>query len=144
MRADALIVDDCADTCSMLEMAFSVFGLVAHTASSGEDALLYLRLRPPPCVVFLDFVMPEMTGDVLLKRIRQMYPEDALAVYMVSGRPDLKNRVDCPVMLKPVDVRRLVSITRYHCDQRDQRGQFEKSRHRRGRAARRGGLTSEA
>jgi PAS domain S-box-containing protein len=68
-----LIVDDNATTCSALAEATRSWGMVAHTATSGNEALAALRCRstdsPPFDVVVMDAHMPGMDGLTLSRMI---------------------------------------------------------------------------
>ena len=82
-----LVVDDDADSRTLLELALSMSGYSVATAINGKDALVIAR-REPPTLILLDLAMPVMDGFAF--RAEQLRDE-ALAmipVICVSGRHD--------------------------------------------------------
>jgi DNA-binding response OmpR family regulator len=80
-----LIVDDEPQVAAMLEHIVSMLGYVARVASTGPEALR-LRLDFQPDAVLLDVTLPEMTGEVVLARLRDADPR--LPVVMITGNTD--------------------------------------------------------
>src|SRR5215470_527284 len=82
-----LIVDDEAEVARVLAECVSGEGYtvtVAHRGLEALDALEHAR----PDVVFLDVVMPDMSGIEVLRHIRESDPD--LPVMLVSGRADAR------------------------------------------------------
>ncbi|PYM67063.1 MAG: two-component system response regulator [Candidatus Rokuibacteriota bacterium] len=80
-----LIVDDEAEVARVLAESVSSEGHTVTVAYRGEQALAVLdHVRPD--VVFLDAVMPEMSGMEVLRQIRRRDAE--LPVMLISGRAD--------------------------------------------------------
>ena len=80
-----LIVDDLRSSREMMCKILSVLG-IAHvrTAHCGKAALESLRIQRPE-IVFLDWVMPEMTGLEVLKEIRKEPNLKNIPVVMVTS-----------------------------------------------------------
>ena len=77
-----LIVEDSIPVATLLAESVKLQGHEAIVARSGREALSLLDQRLPDAV-FLDIVMPEMTGIEVLRRIRQTQP--ALPVIVITG-----------------------------------------------------------
>ena len=67
--AFVLVVDDDESTCDALQRLLSRMGYAASCATSGRDALDVVgRVRPD--VIVLDWMMPDMDGLEVLRRLR--------------------------------------------------------------------------
>jgi DNA-binding response OmpR family regulator len=80
-----LIVDDERAVAQALADAVRLQGHVPTVAHSGREGLAALDAESPEAV-FLDFVMPGLSGIELLKQIRQRRPE--LPIVVVTGRAE--------------------------------------------------------
>ncbi len=80
---DVLLIDDSRGSRQLLATILRNLGLdVVGEAADGQEGLaLYEQLRPD--IVFLDIVMPVMSGTEVLRRIREIDPE-ARVVVMTS------------------------------------------------------------
>jgi DNA-binding response OmpR family regulator len=110
-----LVVDDDADSRTLLELALSNSGFAVETAINGRDALITAR-RHPPRLILLDLAMPVMDGFAF--RHEQLC-DNALAgipVICVSGRHDaagVSRRLDVAGCIpKPFDLETLVARVR--------------------------------
>jgi signal transduction histidine kinase/CheY-like chemotaxis protein len=65
----ALIIDDDVDTCLALKTILSAYGIHAETASIPELGLQQL-IKNTPDIVFVDYHMPNLSGDKLLSKAR--------------------------------------------------------------------------
>ena len=77
-----LIVDDEVNVANLLAESVKVQGHEAVVAVSGAEGLTLLQEKPPDAV-FLDIVMPEMSGIEVLRQIRVTHP--ALPVIVITG-----------------------------------------------------------
>src|SRR5438105_2176048 len=100
-----LIVDDDVDYCQSLQDLLSVFGRSAVCLASGQEALEYLRTRPHPQLILLDWAMPGMDGGQFL---REFVRDPALAeitVVIATGYPAsrlvIPLAVRCRILEKP-------------------------------------------
>jgi DNA-binding response OmpR family regulator len=78
-----LIVDDEAEVAEALADAVRLQGHVPAVAHSGAEGLAAIEAEAPEGV-FLDLVMPGLSGLDLLREIRQRHPE--LPIVVVTGR----------------------------------------------------------
>ena len=77
-----LIVEDAIHVANLLAESVRLQGHEAIVATSGPEALSLLDLRCPDAV-FLDIVMPGVSGIDVLRRIRATHP--ALPVIVITG-----------------------------------------------------------
>ncbi len=77
-----LIVEDGIHVAKLLAESVRLQGHEAIVASSGQEGLLLLT-QAVPDAVFLDIVMPNMSGIEVLRRIRETHP--ALPVIIITG-----------------------------------------------------------
>ena len=77
-----LIVDDEVHVAKVLADSVRLQGHEALVAISGEEGLALLAQKRPDAL-FLDLVMPGMSGIEVLRRIREVHP--ALPVVVITG-----------------------------------------------------------
>ncbi|MFI5034548.1 MAG: response regulator, partial [Reyranellales bacterium] len=103
-----LIVDDIPDNRILLSRRFERQGYQCAEADSGQGALAAIEGRPFD-VVLLDVMMPDLDGLEVLRRIREKYSQEMLAVIMVTGRAESDDIVQAlklganDYIVKPVD-----------------------------------------
>jgi DNA-binding NtrC family response regulator len=87
MTKRILLVDDDVSVLSMLTRALTSYDLtVAH---DGAEALAVANGRPVDLLI-TDYLMPEMTGDELIARMREQRP--GLKCLVITGHGDLLER----------------------------------------------------
>jgi DNA-binding response OmpR family regulator len=82
-----LVVDDDADSRTLLELALSTSGYAVTTAANGRDALDAARQRVPG-LILLDLAMPVMDGFTFRSEQLRDAALAAIPVLCVSGRHD--------------------------------------------------------
>ena len=87
-----LIVDDDPSFLKLAGTALSKRGFAVQTAEAGEEALAKIYINEPK-VVLLDVQMPRLTGDELVKMIKDWQPE--IQVIMISGTMTSDLEQDC-------------------------------------------------
>ncbi len=108
-----LIVEDEAETLRSFSMALRMSG-INHilTCADSREAEAVLSQHPVG-VALLDMVMPHLSGEELLQRIKQEYPW--IPVIIITGVDEVDTAVRCikagalDYMVKPVEKDRLVS-----------------------------------
>jgi CheY-like chemotaxis protein len=87
MSKRILLVDDDVSVLSMLTRALTSYDLtVAH---DGPEALAVANGRPVDLLI-TDYLMPAMTGDELIARLREQRP--GLKCLVITGHGDLLDR----------------------------------------------------
>ena len=70
-----LAIDDEAEILEIIKATFESKGYTIHTASHPSEGIgLYERLWREIDLVLLDFLMPEMTGDLVFECLRNINP----------------------------------------------------------------------
>ena len=77
-----LVVDDEPQMLRYMQTLLEVDSFRVETAASGFEALDRVQREPPPQLVILDVVMPELDGLKTLERLREIRP--SLKVVMLS------------------------------------------------------------
>lgn len=80
-----LVVDDCFDIAQILSRHLASAGHRVMIARDGKEALEMLAREIPDCV-FLDLMMPGMTGVELMHHLRATPATADLPVVLVSAR----------------------------------------------------------
>ena len=71
-----LAIDDEEGFLSMLKMALECQGFMVHTASSPNEAIkLYGERCQEISMVLLDFLLPEMSGDLVFENLQRLNPD---------------------------------------------------------------------
>ena len=107
-----LIAEDDNDINHMLTELLGSRGYQTQSAFSGTEALLYIE-RNAPAAVVLDLMLPGMTGQELLARIREI--DAGIVVVVASARDDVCTRVELlragadDYVVKPFDTEELLA-----------------------------------
>ncbi|WP_032093921.1 MULTISPECIES: response regulator transcription factor [Pasteurellaceae] len=82
MSNKILIIDDDIKICELLVDIFNQHGYTAQSAQSGAGALALLQAEPDVALIFLDLILPDINGLLLLQQIKALTP---VPVIMLSG-----------------------------------------------------------
>jgi len=82
-----MIIDDDEHISTMLSESLKMEGYSVSAAYSGTEALLLLQLSKPD-LILLDLMLPGLTGEELLPKIKD------IPVIVVSAKADITNKVD--------------------------------------------------
>ena len=112
MREYILIVEDDNDISAMLQELLQQNGYDTSQAYSGTEALFYIEKELPTALI-LDLMLPGMSGEDLLVKIKQEHPE--VAVIISSAKENTKTRIELlragadDYIVKPYDVDELLA-----------------------------------
>ncbi len=109
-----LVVDDEADIRDSLQELFQDEGYAVTTAANGAEALDSLRGDPLPCIVILDLLMPNVSGNEVYESM-QSDPRLARIPVIVSTSDPSRAPSGVLIMKKPVNLTRLLGAVRQHC-----------------------------
>lgn len=107
-----LIVEDDNDISQMLKELLEQNGYETAQAFSGTEALFYIE-KELPMAMILDLMLPGMSGEQLLTKIKEEHP--GVAVIISSAKEDIKTRVELlragadDYIVKPFDVDELLA-----------------------------------
>jgi len=80
-----LLVDDNATNRRILTTLTAGWGMTSRAASTGTEALVWLRESQPFDAAILDMQMPEMDGLTLAREIRRLRPSPQLPIVLLSS-----------------------------------------------------------
>ncbi|RME41648.1 MAG: response regulator, partial [Planctomycetota bacterium] len=83
-RTSILIVEDERDLSELIRINLEREGFACRCAADGRQAVESLR-RDPPDLVILDRMLPGVSGDEVLRRIRSNAKTAALPVLMLTA-----------------------------------------------------------
>jgi DNA-binding response OmpR family regulator len=112
-----MVVDDDADTVSILARHLQREGFVAIEAASGAECIKLVREHPVD-VILLDLMMPEMDGFQVCRKLKENPSTAEIPVIMITARDDLDARAEgmrlgvSDFLAKPVFRRQLASRIR--------------------------------
>ena len=115
MAHSILIVDDDADTRSLLGAALTEQGFIVYAARNGRHALQILDHIAPPALILLDYQMPVMNGTQFLAAKDREPRFQAIPVVVLSAwtREWTGTRMEViDVLPKPVDVDSLLALVK--------------------------------
>ena len=114
-RPVILVVDDDAPILLLMRNLLREFGFEPLAANNGPVALEQARQHRPD-LVLLDRNMPGMSGDEVLRQLRQEAELAATPVLILSGEPmeaeELERMGATGAVLKPFDVPALMATIR--------------------------------
>lgn len=86
-RPQILVIDDEIEILDVIRQILLDEGFTVHTAHTPHDGLeLYERLWREIDLVLLDYLMPEMTGDVVFESMQRINPD--AKVVLLTGCDD--------------------------------------------------------
>lgn len=77
-----LVIDDDVQVCELLTDIFEEHGYTVMTAQTGQQALALLQSTPHFSLIFLDLILPDVNGLILLQRLKSL---TTAPVIMLSG-----------------------------------------------------------
>src|ERR1019366_6344648 len=86
-----LVVDDDNDMCLLLSRFLTRNDYIVASANSGQAAIDWMKKNKPD-LVLCDFRLDDMTGIVLLGKIKEAHPE--ASVIIITGYSDVKDAVE--------------------------------------------------
>ena len=84
-----LVVEDEPITSKLLEKILTGAGYQPVMARSGKEVVEKLRSPPPPDLILMDVMLPDIEGFKIVERIRQHKVIGDIPIIMVSGRAEL-------------------------------------------------------
>ncbi len=109
-----LIVDDEAETRTMLRIGLGAYGYDVNEVTSGEEALAAAALKEPNAII-LDLVLPDMSGLDVCRALREW---SKVPILVVSAVADNRTRVEAlelgadDYIVKPFDLEELEARVR--------------------------------
>ncbi len=114
MTGILLLVEDEADLRETLEYSLEREGYVVRSAATGREALAQAGLEPPPDLVLLDLMLPDLAGTEVCRRLKADPKTRSIPVVMATAKGDEIDRVvgfevgADDYVIKPYSLRELV------------------------------------
>jgi CheY-like chemotaxis protein len=113
MSIHCLVVEDDFFTRDVLSLTLRRAHMDVDVASSGEEALEYLK-KTQPDVAIVDLHMPKVNGYDLINIMRNDEKLKHIRIIIITANPSAKStpeaRMSDAFLLKPIDINRMVSI----------------------------------
>lgn len=103
MTTKVAIIEDDATIAQMYRIKFEAEGFEVETAENGKLGLA-LAEDMKPDVILLDLMMPEMTGEEMLKRLRKTTWGKKISVIILTNMGEQ----EAPASIKELDVKRFI------------------------------------
>jgi len=110
-----LVVEDDEDAREAMVALLQMKGYRAVPAGNGQEALDYLHQAPVPDLIILDLWMPVMDGWQFRREQKQDPRLAAVPVVVVTALSDRADVDANEIIIKPVDVDRLLSTVDRYC-----------------------------
>jgi len=118
-----LLVDDEVHALDSLEMALYSHGIDNIITCADSREVMTILSHQQVEVVLLDLAMPHMSGEELLPKIKEQYPD--VPVIIITGFNDVQKAVNCMengayyYLLKPVETEQLVAVVKRSLEARE-------------------------
>jgi CheY-like chemotaxis protein len=106
-----LVVDDDADNRETLAEVLADEGYAVRAAAGAREALALLERGLRPDVVLLDLMMPGMSGEELIERVRAG-AAPAVPLVVLSAKQDWKPPEGVRCLRKPVGLEQVLETVR--------------------------------
>jgi CheY-like chemotaxis protein len=112
-----LVVDDDRDIRDALCELLEGEGYRAVSASNGQEALVYLNSREPPCVILLDLMMPVMDGWEFRRRQQNdpRWSRIPVVVITAAGKYGASSIVAERIIPKPLQLEHVLEALAQYC-----------------------------
>ena len=111
-----LVVDDDPDIRDTLRLVLEFAGYPVYSADNGREALEVLaNAATPPGLILLDLMMPVMSGDEMLKALKQVHALASIPVTIVTASGAPMPPQASGILKKPVDMEALLRVVARHC-----------------------------
>jgi len=92
-KMQVLLLEDEPEVGRLLLTCLDKWNMNGHLAQNGEEALAVLKESPIDLLI-TDLVLPEMTGNEVVRQLRQTPQYENLPVLMISGRAQKEDIVE--------------------------------------------------
>jgi len=92
-RAEILVIDDEAQIRRLLEITLQSNDFAVKEASTAREGLIAAANHPPDLII-LDLGLPDESGHVVLKKLREWYTKSIIILSVQSSEEDIVNALD--------------------------------------------------
>ncbi|MEA1969687.1 MAG: sigma-54 dependent transcriptional regulator [Thermodesulfobacteriota bacterium] len=124
-----LIVDDEEHILTGFSAELKYNGIKNIITCSNPEKVMEILEKENPGMIFLDLIMPKISGQQLLEMIKQSHPD--IPVVVVTASSDTETAVSCmkkgahDFLSKPVESGRLTSVCRHTLEYREMRKEID-------------------
>ena len=120
MRKTVLVVEDDPDNLETLSELLTEEGYDVVTARSGREARERLR-RPRLCLVLADYMLPDATGDEVVRLVREheQHRKVPVVILTAANQPPMHG-LTVPILKKPISLEELLDTVRQQCGAADE------------------------
>jgi len=86
-KGPILIIDDCRLTRAIAKDLLADAGYQVVTAESALDANRHIEAVPAPALILMDVVMPMLSGDRKVRRLKARQQSSQIPVILISTKP---------------------------------------------------------
>lgn len=108
-----LVIDDSAIARKSLARNLEYYGFEVFEAGGGIEGLqTFLAKRRQIALVILDLVLPDVKGEVVLKKLQELDPQVKVVVFTESASTEFKQTGQkvAGVLRKPISIDRLLKV----------------------------------
>lgn len=92
-KAEILIIDDEPQMRKLLEITLAANGYSPKSASTGKEGMIMASNHPPELII-LDLGLPDESGHVILKKLRQWYTNPVIILSVIKNEQDIITALD--------------------------------------------------
>jgi len=92
-RAEILVIDDEAQIRRLLEITLQSNDFAVKEAATAREGLIAAANHPPDLII-LDLGLPDESGHVVLKKLREWYTKSIIILSVQSSEEDIVNALD--------------------------------------------------
>src|SRR6187401_1031889 len=90
---EILIIDDEVQIRKLLEITLQSNGYKVNEAASAKEGLIAAANHPPDLII-LDLGLPDESGHIVLKKLREWYTKSIIILSVQSSEEDIVNALD--------------------------------------------------
>jgi CheY-like chemotaxis protein len=110
-----LVVEDDDDNREVLVDLLKEASYEATGVAGGAAALALLQ-RSRPCLILSDYLLADMDGRELRRRVRELLGASAPPFVLLTGMPQSEIKdISGTILLKPIDGDHLLGVVAQHC-----------------------------
>lgn len=88
-KTSILVIDDDIQVCELLTDTFEEYGYHVSSVQNGEAALALLQTQQDFALVFLDLILPDINGLVLLQRLKMLIQTPVIMLTGLNSESDV-------------------------------------------------------
>src|ERR1041384_6228294 len=91
--AEILVIDDEVQMRKLLEITLQSNDFIVKEAATAKEGLIAAANHPPDLII-LDLGLPDESGHIVLKKLREWYTKSIIILSVLSGEEDIVKALD--------------------------------------------------